>query len=73
MKYYILTLTFSSLLLCSTEVKQKEKSGLATKKPKLDPTGEPGTSGVSSTRKTRKFKGKDQRKLHFKLINYPVA
>ena len=65
MKYYTLTLTFSSLLLCSTEVKQKEKSGLATKKPKLDPTGEPGTSGVSSTRKTRKFKGKDQRKITF--------
>ena len=63
MKYYILTLTFSSLLLCSTEVKQKEKSGSATKKPKLDPTGEPGTSGVSSTRKTRKFKGKDKRKI----------
>ncbi|CAH3139803.1 unnamed protein product [Pocillopora meandrina] len=40
----------------STEVKQEEKSGSAAKKPKLDPTGEPGTSGVSNTRKTRKFK-----------------
>ena len=57
----------------STEVEQKEKSGPAAKKLKLDPFGKPGTSGVSSTSKTRKFKGKDKGKLHFKLINYPVA
>ena len=67
MKYYILTLTFSSLLLCSTEVKQKEKSGSATKNPKLDLTSEPGTSGVSSTSKKRKFKGKDKRKITFEV------
>ena len=51
----------------STEVKQEEKSGSAAKKPKLDPTGEPGTSGVSNTRKTRKFKGKDKRKITFEV------
>ena len=51
----------------STEVKQEEKSGSAAKKPKLDPTGEPGTSGVSNTRKTRKFKGKDKKKITFEL------
>ena len=49
----------------STEVKQEEKSGSAAKKPKVDPIGEPGTSGVSSTSKTRKFKGKDKRKVTF--------
>ncbi|XP_066019593.1 uncharacterized protein [Pocillopora verrucosa] len=40
----------------STEVKQEEESDSAVKKPRLDPTGEPGTSGVSSTSKTRRFK-----------------
>ncbi|XP_066019585.1 uncharacterized protein [Pocillopora verrucosa] len=40
----------------STKVKQEEKSDSAAKKPKLDAVGEPGTSGVSSTRKTRRFK-----------------
>ena len=49
----------------STEVKQEEKSGSAAEKPKLDPIGEPGTSGLSSTSKTRKFKGKDKRKITF--------
>ena len=49
----------------SNEVKQEEKSGSAAKKPKVDPVEEPGTSGVSSTSKTRKFKGKDKRKITF--------
>ena len=49
----------------SNEVKQEEKSGSASKKPKVDPIEEPGTSGVSSTSKTRKFKGKDKRKITF--------
>ena len=49
----------------STEVKQEKKSGLAAKKRKLDHTGEPGTSGVSSTSKTRKFEGKDKGKITF--------
>ena len=71
----------------STEVKQEEKSGSAAKKPRLDPTGEPGTSGVSNTRKTRKFKGKDKKKITFEVdwlsknliittctvCNYPIA
>ena len=51
----------------STEVKQEEESGSAAKKPKIDPIGEPGTSGVSSTSKTRKFKGKDKRKVTFSV------
>ena len=49
----------------STEVKQEKKSDSAAKKRKLDPTGEPGTSGVSSTSKTRKFEGKDKGKITF--------
>ena len=49
----------------STEVKQEEEGGSAAKKPKLDPIGEPGTCGVSSTGKTRKFKGEDKRKITF--------
>ena len=49
----------------STEVKQEEKSGSAAKKPKFDPIGEPGISGVSSTSETGKFKGKDKRKITF--------
>ena len=49
----------------STEVKQEEESDSAVKKPRLDPTGEPGTSGVSSTSKTRRFKGKDKGKITF--------
>ena len=53
------------LASCSNEVKQEEKSGSAVKKPKLDPTGEPGTSGVSNTSKTRKFKRKGKRKITF--------
>ena len=51
------------LASASNEVKQKEKRGSAAKKPKLDPLREPGTLGVSSTRKTRKFKGKAKRKI----------
>ena len=50
---------------CSTEVKQEEKSGSAAKKRKVDAVEEPVTSGVSSTSKTRKFKGKDKRKITF--------
>ena len=38
----------------SNEVKQKEGSGPAAKKPKLDPFQEPGTFGVSSTGKKKK-------------------
>ena len=53
------------LFSCSTEVKQWEKSGSAANKPKLDPVEEPGTSGVSSTSKIRKFKGKEKRKITF--------
>ena len=49
----------------SNEVKQEEESGSAAKKPELDPIGEPGTSGVSSTSETRKFKSKDKRKITF--------
>ena len=49
----------------STEVKQEKKSGSAAKKPKLDPIGEPGTSEVSNTSETRKFKGKDKGKIAF--------
>ena len=49
----------------STKVKQEEKSDSAAKKPKLDAVGEPGTSGVSSTRKTRRFKGKAKVKITF--------
>ena len=33
------------------------------KNPKLDPIKESGTSGISSTSKTRKFKDKDKRKV----------
>ena len=51
------------LASASNEVKQKEKRGSAAKKPKIDPFGEPGTFGVSSTSKTRKFKGKAKRKI----------
>ena len=50
------------LTCCSTVVKQEEESGSAAKNPKLEPTGELGSSEVSSTSKTRKFKGKDIRK-----------
>ena len=53
------------LTSCSTEVKQKEESGSAAKKPKLDPIEEPGTSGVSNSSETKKFKGKDKRKITF--------
>ena len=56
------------LAYSSTEVKQEEESGSAAKKPKLDAIGEPGTSGVSNTSKTRKFKGEDKRKTTF-LVN----
>ena len=49
----------------STEVKQEEESDSAVKKPKLDPTGEPRTSGVSSTSKKGKIEGKDKRKITF--------
>ena len=48
----------------STEVKQEEESDSAAQKHKRDPFGEPGTSGVSSTGKRRKFKG-DKRKIAF--------
>ena len=48
-----------------TEVKQEEESGSAAKKPNLVTTGEHRTSGVSSTNKTRKFKGKDKGKIAF--------
>ena len=54
-------------------MRPEEESGSAAQKHKLDPIGEPGTSGVSNTSKTQKFKGKDKRKLHFKLVNYPVS
>ncbi|XP_066016648.1 mannosylfructose-phosphate synthase-like [Pocillopora verrucosa] len=47
----------------STEVKQEKKSGSAAKNCKLDHTGEPGTSGVSSTSKTRKFEGASELNL----------
>ena len=53
------------LASCSTEVKQEEESGSTAKKPGFDPFEEPGTSGVSSTSKTRKFKGKAKRKIRF--------
>ena len=49
----------------STEVRPEEESGVAAQKHKLDPIGEPGTSGVSNTSKTQKFKGKDKRKITF--------
>ena len=51
----------------SPEVKQEEESGSAAKKPKLDSVGEPEISGVSSTSETRKFKGKDRRKITFEV------
>ena len=50
---------------CSTEVKQEKESGSAVTKPKLDPIREPGTFRVSSTSETRKFKGKEKRKITF--------
>ena len=50
---------------CSIEVKQEEESGSTAKKPGFDPIEEPGTSGVSSASKTRKFKGKEKRKIRF--------
>ena len=53
------------LASCSTEVKQEEESGSTAKKPGFDPFEEPGISGVSSTSKTRKFKGKEKRKIRF--------
>ena len=59
-----ISLTYK-LASASNEVKQKEKSGSAAKKPEIGPFGEPGTSGVSSTSKTRKFKGKEKRKITF--------
>ncbi|XP_066019524.1 uncharacterized protein [Pocillopora verrucosa] len=40
----------------SNEVKQEEESDSAIEKPKLNPIGEPGTSGVSNTCEKRKFK-----------------
>ena len=49
----------------STEVKQEKKSGSAAKKPKLDLIGESGTSEVSNTSETGKFKGKDKGKITF--------
>ena len=61
------------LASASNEVRLKEESGSAAKKPKFVSNGEPGISGVSSARKTRKFKGKDKGKLHFKFINYAVV
>lgn len=39
-----------------TEVKQEEENGSAAKKPTLDTVEEPGTSRVSSSSETRKFK-----------------
>ena len=57
MKYHIfypnlfISLTYI-LASCSTKVKQEEES-------------DSGTSGVSSTSETRKFKGKDKRKITF--------
>ena len=51
----------------SPEVKQEEESDSAAKKPKLDSVGEPEISGVSSTSETRKFKGKDRRKITFEV------
>ena len=51
----------------SNEVKQEEESDSAIEKPKLNPIGEPGTSGVSKTCEKRKFKGKDKSKL---LLTY---
>ena len=46
-------------------MKQEEESGSAAQKHKLDPIGEPGTSGLSYPSKTRKFKGKGKRKITF--------
>ena len=51
----------------STEVNLEKERGSAAKKPKRVAIGEPGTSGVSSTSKTRKFKGKDKRKITFSV------
>ena len=50
-----------------TEVKQEEENGSAAKKPKLDTVEEPGTSRVSSSSETRKFKGKGIRKITFSV------
>ena len=50
---------------CSTEVKQEEKSGSAVTKPKRNPFRISRTFGVSSTSETRKFKGKEKRKITF--------
>ena len=55
------------LTSASTEVKQKEESGSTAKKPGFDPIEEPGTSGVSNTSETRKFKGKNKRKIRFQV------
>ena len=70
-KYHIFTLTFSSLTYIlassSTEVNLEKERDSAAKKPKRVAIGEPGTSGVSSTSKTRKFKGKDKRKITFSV------
>ena len=59
---YIPVLAFGS-----NEAKQEEENVSAAKKLKLDTTGQPGTSGVSSTSKTGKIKGKDKRKITFSV------
>ena len=56
----LLSLTYI-LVSYSTEVKEEVDSGSDAKKSKLDPIGEPGTSGVSSTGKT--VEGKDIRNV----------
>ena len=50
---------------CSTEVKQEEESGSAVTNPKRNPIRKCRTFGVSSTSETRKFKGKEKRKITF--------
>ena len=63
-----ISLTYIPVLASgSNEAKQEEENVSAAKKLKLDTTGQPGTSGVSSTSKTRKIKGKDKRKITFSV------
>ena len=71
-RLHLLNFSSSDKIVC---IKQEEESGSAAKNPELDPIGEPGTSGVSSTSETRKFKSKDKRKITFQvdifeIINY---
>ena len=63
-----LFISLTYMLTCfSIVVKQEEESGSAAKKLKLDPIREPGTSEVSSTGETRKFKGRVKRKISFSV------